>query len=481
MSGLDDNLFLNAQRESESLKERLLELYLLYTTSRTCGVALHTGALFNSIVDLLKNTLKVEEFCLLLRDPESDLFEVWTADDRVMAAAGDVCFRVGEGISGLVAERGEAILIQDVSREPRFLNYKGTMPDIGAFLSVPLVGSDGKVFGVLNIHKAATGGFREQDKDFYCAVAHNLAAALERARLFEKARQEAMHDDLTGLYNRRCFQDCGARELGKAHRGRVPVSLLLLDLDHFKAVNDNWGHDRGDRVLRELAALLRANLRQSDVAARYGGEEFVVLLPDTAPAAACGLAEKLRGLIEEHLVLADDSGRRRVVTATIGVASCPDDGDDLESLFQIADRRLYQGKAAGRNRVIGADREVPQEAVGADRRLAPRRRAAWRVVGDGAGEQTVHSIDIRRGNQWITCALMDVSCRGFNGMVYFPPELGANYHCRAVLGAKNGRFRDFTVQVRHVELLDQSQYLMGVQVGDSDAGNWKTLYSSLAR
>lgn len=482
LAGLDDNLFLDAQRETESLKERLLELYLLYATSRTCGVALQTDALFSGIVDLLKNTLKVEEFCLMLRDPESDRFEVWTGDDRVMAAAGDVTFAAGEGVAGQVVATGEAILVQDVAQEPRFLHYQNTLADIGAFLSAPLVGRDGQVFGVLNIHKATPNSFREQDKDFYCAVAHNLAAALERAQLFERMRREAMHDELTGLYNRRYLYDCGRRELHKAERARQPVALLLLDLDNFKEVNDFWGHLAGDRILRELGGLLRCNLRQSDIAARYGGEEFVVLLPDTAIDDACQLADKLRRLVEEKLVL-EEGDERRAVTTTIGVAAYPADGNDLEALLAGADQRLYAGKTVGRNQVVGAEAAESPAAAGQERRIHPRRRAAWRVVPDAAdsGRSEIHSIDIRYGDQWIPCALMNVSSQGFNGMVYFPPEVGEKYYCRAVLGARNGHCRDFTVQVRHVEFLDERQYLVGAQVGDGDVGNWKELYSTLLR
>lgn len=487
LSGLDDNFFLTAQRESEALKERLLELYLLYTTSRTCSTAMQTGSLFVNIVDLLKNTLQVEEFCLMLEDPETGLYEMWTADERVMAQAGDCSFRPGEGIAGLVVQSGEAMMIQDVSLEPRFLNYKGLLPDIGAFLSVPLTAHDGRVFGVLNIHRSKPGTFREQDKDFFRAVAHNLAAALERARLFDQARKEAMHDGLTGLYNRRYLQDCGERELHKAQRQQEPLSLLMMDLDHFKEINDNWGHARGDQVLRELAELLKKNLRQTDLAARYGGEEFVVLLPDTVMADARALAEKLRAAIERELVLSDDGEQRddseqRIVTTTIGVSTFPADGDDLEELMAVADQRLYLGKAAGRNQVLGEEVASAAAADPSDRRRYQRRRTAWRVVRDSADcGKDLHSIDIRHGEEWIPCALMDVSCRGFNGMVYFPPKLGAQYHCRAVMGARNGRFRDFAVQVRHVELLDERQYLMGVRVGDQDVRDWKKLYSSLTR
>ncbi|MFH7319437.1 diguanylate cyclase [Desulfurivibrio sp. D14AmB] len=480
-SGLDDNFFLTAQRESEALRERLLELYLLYATSRTCSVAVQTNSLFVNIVDLLKNTLRVEEFCLMLRDPVSGLYEMWTADDRVMARAGDCSFRPGEGISGLVVESGEAILVPDVTKEPRFLNYHGLLPDIGSFLSVPLVDDNGRVFGVLNIHKASPNSFREHDKNFFCAVANNLAVALERARIFENACREAMRDELTGLYNRRYLLECGTRELLKARRAQAPMALLLLDLDNFKEVNDLWGHARGDEVLTGLAALLTKNLRQSDVAARYGGEEFVVLLPDTMGTGAHGLAEKLRATVAGELVL-KDGDNCRTVTMTVGVASSPEDGQDFDQLLAAADRRLYLGKAAGRNRVVGRQQEQPAIQPAANRRQAPRRPTALRALVDypeSVLPAAVRAVDIQQGREWKSCSLLNASSHGFSGMVDFAPEVGAQYRCRALSGAKKPRFLDFTVQVRHVELLAETRFLIGVRIGTGDAGEWQRVYALL--
>ncbi|ADH85737.1 GGDEF domain-containing protein [Desulfurivibrio alkaliphilus] len=484
-SGLDDRLFLSAQRESEALKERLLELYLLYTTSRTCGMAMQTSTLFVKIVDLLKNALGVEEFCLMLKDPENGLFEVWSADERVLAAAGDVCFRSGEGISGLVAASGQPILVQDVDQDSRFLHYRGLLQGIGSFLSVPLLGSDGQVFGVLNIHKAKRHGFREKDKEFFCAVAHNLAVALERARLFENVRKEAMHDGLTGIYNRRFFLECAERELHKCQRGSNSLSLLFIDIDHFKDVNDNFGHVFGDQVLRQLAKILQCGIRQSDIPARYGGEEFVVLLPDTNGEAACCLAEKLRSKVAEDLVATPPHEQPKTINLTVGVASYPEDGKTVIDLLRVADRRLYKGKEEGRNRVVGPMAQAPVAQAAENRRRHPRQRAALRVVpeslvNDWPSQPTVHSIDIMHDQKWQFCVLMDVSREGFNSLVSFEPLMGADYLCRAVADPRNGGdLRQFAVKVRHVEELADCRYLMGVQVGRRDVSAWHRLCSVL--
>lgn len=482
-SGLDDNLFLDAQRESEALKERLLELYLLYTTSRTCGAALHLGALFENIVALLKNTLKVEEFSLMLENRETGQFEMWTADDRVMAAAGDCTFRPGEGIAGRVVESGEAIMVHDVSRDERFLHYKGLLPDIGSFLSVPLRTADGAVFGVLNLHKAAIHGFRDHDLAFFQAVANNLAAALERARLYEKARQESLRDELTGIYNRRYFQDYAGRELLKARRHHDALALVMLDLDHFKIVNDTCGHAVGDQTLIQVAESLRNGIRQSDVVARYGGEEFALLLPDTDMEDACRLADKLRTAAAGGMGAASNGDRREAITFSAGVACFPEDGDTIEELFEAADRRLYLAKNQGRNRVVGSKQDPALTLAPSNRRRHPRYRAAIRMVREAAyaSAQPIHAIDILLDNQWLLCSLMDVSREGFNSLVRFEPQMGASYLCRAIFDPKTGQPRQFAIQVRHVESLADHQYLMGAQVGGHDDSKiWHDLYAALA-
>ncbi len=381
-----------------------------------------------------------------------------------------------------MVESGEPILVQDVSRDERFLHYRGMLTGIGSFLSVPLVGGDGQVFGVLNIHKAETHAFREKEKQFFCAVAHNLAVALERARLFDNARREAMHDDLTGLYNRRYFFDCAERELNKSRRGDAVFSLAVLDIDHFKNCNDTFGHSFGDRVLRELAATLKAGIRQSDILARYGGEEFALLLPETTLENACGLLEKLRQKVAAELAPEPRPGQGERITFTAGVAAFPEDGESVAELFAAADHRLYQGKGAGRDRVMGRAPRPVTDAAGANRRRYPRRRTMLQVVNDSRQvARAIHAIDILIRDRWLPCVPTDVSREGFNSLVGFEPRAGDDYLCRAVLDPRNGTSPRFAIRVRHVEPLNDNRFLMGVQVGGGDVSAWRCLYSSLIR
>ena len=193
------------------------------------------------------------------------------------------------------------------------------------------------------------GGFAPAARALASSLASQAAVALENARLHRLAERQAATDELTGLPNRRLFMRALGAEVARSRRGRTTFSVVLIDLDNFKAVNDRFGHDAGDRVLRELADVLRRVMRESDVAARLGGEEFACLLPATDGEGARVLAERIRADLADRTITLPDS---RVVSATasLGVASYPR-AKSADALLRLADRALYEAKAEGKNRV----------------------------------------------------------------------------------------------------------------------------------
>ncbi|HYO63189.1 MAG TPA: sensor domain-containing diguanylate cyclase [Pyrinomonadaceae bacterium] len=196
-------------------------------------------------------------------------------------------------------------------------------------------------------------------------VADQVAVAVNHARLFEHMQRAALIDALTGCVNRRCFETQLERDLHLATRTRQPVSLIMLDLDNFKSVNDTYGHERGDVVLRCLAETLRAELRGVDTAARYGGEEFAVILPQANFEGALQVAERLR----ERVGQTEMPGVGRV-TASFGVATFPVHAGSRDQMVAAADRALYDAKRTGRNRVCAppylAEVDLTDEPLGGD-------------------------------------------------------------------------------------------------------------------
>lgn len=182
-----------------------------------------------------------------------------------------------------------------------------------------------------------------------------MATDLEKTH--QTLRETSIRDSLTGLYNRREFDRRLRDELKRCSRYHHPLSLLMLDLDHFKAINDGYGHPVGDKVLREVTKIIKNEVRDSEeMVARYGGEEFAVIMPETDKLGAAVLAQRIRAAVAAYTFSADETHPLNV-TVSIGLAGFPNDADSTEKLIVAADRALYAAKRAGRNRVCSFDPE----------------------------------------------------------------------------------------------------------------------------
>ena len=218
-------------------------------------------------------------------------------------------------------------------------------PDDG---DLAAVSGGGRRLGLLVLE--AGGEPEELERQAVEDLARHLGIALENARLYE----QAIRDDLTDLYLKRHFLDRLGEEVDRARRYGKPLAVLMADLDHFKRVNDERGHLSGDRVLRDLAGLIRDLVRSSDVVGRFGGEEIALILPEQDRAGATMAAGKIRQAVEAHEFAPADDGPPIRITLSLGVAAFPDDADDVEALLAAADAALYDAKESGRNRVCRA-------------------------------------------------------------------------------------------------------------------------------
>jgi diguanylate cyclase (GGDEF)-like protein/PAS domain S-box-containing protein len=219
------------------------------------------------------------------------------------------------------------------------------------YLCVPLT-VQGEMLGVFCLAGApANSKHPVSQLQLAVTVSESVKLSLSNLRLREKLRAEAIHDPLTGLFNRRYLEETLSRELHRARRGNSPLCLAMLDLDRFKQFNDKFGHDAGDSFLRELGKLVRANVRKSDIPCRYGGEEFVLVLPDSQQADAEQRVEQIRVLIKELQI---PHGERVLgaLTVSAGVAQADKHSSDPNELLRAADHALYAAKNAGRNRVV---------------------------------------------------------------------------------------------------------------------------------
>ena len=259
----------------------------------------------------------------------------------------DLRLPVGVGVIGQVAYTGNAVRGR-MGEGPGHLHPGPGEPDGTALIAVPLKSSK-KVIGVLVLFERGGGGeFGEDDLQTLRTFTSQATVAVDNVLLHEETRKLSITDGLTGLWNYRYFQMTVNKEIERASRFNRPLALLMLDLDHFKLVNDVHGHQRGDAVLIELAERVRRTVRDVDTLARYGGEEFVVVLPETDEKGAVQAAERINAVVRRHPFGVEDEEPLEI-TVSIGVALFPSHGMSSAGLLRRADEALYAAKRAGRD------------------------------------------------------------------------------------------------------------------------------------
>lgn len=338
------------------LDTRLTELRQSLTRlGRTLSSSLDLDATLAVVVETAMTALEADRGLLWLFTPERDALYA-----KVGRGVGSEVGRlgVGEGVAGWVAETGAPLRLPadaDQAPPPSF-----SEPPAPHSMAVPMVGR-GRVLGVLSLHRSDPGrAFDRSDLDTLTTFAAEASVAIENVMLHQEARRLSVTDPMTGLWNFRYFQLQADRELQSAIRFGRPLSAVIIDLDHFKPINDRFGHQAGDAVLIEVARRIQGATRVPDVVARYGGEEFVVLLPGTDLDGGLATAERIRGAVADEPVSlgSGPSAALLPVTASLGVATHPVHGRTVAGLVRRADAAMYAAKSGGRNRVVGAD-EAP--------------------------------------------------------------------------------------------------------------------------
>jgi diguanylate cyclase (GGDEF)-like protein len=231
----------------------------------------------------------------------------------------------------------------------------------GNALAVPLAEAEspGTVIGIVTVARGSRA-FSSAERELFGYLARQASVSLENVDLHELVARQAVTDELTGLFNHRRFQEVVTAEVGRSKRFEQGLGLLMLDLDDFKEINDTYGHQQGDVVLREVARVLRETSREIDEPARYGGEELAVALPQTDLEGAYNLAERVRERVEALEITRLDGGGVLKVTASLGVAALPDSAGTKQELIAAADAALYEAKHGGKNRTERAPARSPK-------------------------------------------------------------------------------------------------------------------------
>lgn len=342
--------------ENKRLKHDLAitkkELNFFEEVSKTLTSSLELNDILVMIMKKVKELTKAEAWSIFLVDEETgDLVFEKTEGERTKKIK-KFRLRPGEGIVGRVAQEGIPVVVPDVSHDERFRCSidKGMHFKTKSLMCVPIK-SKGYTFGVLEVVNKTTGeSFSKDDLDMLMRIVDQAALAIERASLYQKMAELVITDDLTKLFNSRYLNRTIDMELQRCNRYHTSVSLIFMDIDYFKQINDQYGHLVGSKVLVEVGQLLIKHLRSVDIVARYGGDEFVIVLPQTPPESAAQIAERIRKVIEQNAFLKKEGYSLRI-TASFGVASHPESAKTKEDLIRLADNAMYRVKYHTRNGV----------------------------------------------------------------------------------------------------------------------------------
>jgi len=333
-------------------RRRASQLEAINAIAQQTTAVLDLKELLSKVCLLIQQAFQVAHVSVLLKDE----------DDLVLRAChGKLTPRLPEGGRlphsgpwGRALEAGRTLMENDAASTPE----AGLYVETGSRMCIPLV-SFGQTLGVLALDSDRPGAFNSNDTQPLESVADIVATAIQNAHYVERVKQLAYLDGLTGIFNRRFFELRMAEEIERARRFNTGMGVIMIDIDQFKRLNDEFGHLLGDEVLRQVSSLLHQQLRKIDVVCRYGGEEFAILLSQTSPQHSLAVAEKLRRIVERWQF----PGVPRPVTISAGTANYPEQGTTRDELVKAADAGLYAAKQAGRNRVCLAPGQAQNAAI----------------------------------------------------------------------------------------------------------------------
>lgn len=327
------------------------ELEIFHDVAKALTSSLNLDSVLQTIMEKVAAYFRPDTWSLLMVDEDKEELYFAIAVGDAAESLKTVRLKMGEGIAGWVAKHGEPLLVPDVYSDPRFAKRIDDMTkwQTRSIICIPLLARQ-RVLGVIQLINVDMRGFGDNGMLLLRALADYAAIAIDNARAVERIQELTITDDCTGLYNARHLYKTLEAEVYRSARFNYEFTVLFIDVDHFKAVNDTHGHLVGSKLLAEIGYTIKSHLRLIDFAFRYGGDEFVVLLPQTSKSAAMVVARRLRDVFRSAEFLRE-AGLNLNVRISMGVATYPEDAKNAHEIIRQADEMMYSVKNTTRDNV----------------------------------------------------------------------------------------------------------------------------------
>ena len=332
-------------------RRHIPELNIFHDVAKALTSTLNLDSVLQTIMEKMAEYFRPDTWSLLMVDEVTDELYFAIAVGDASESLKSVRLKVGEGIAGWVAKHGEQLIVPDVYTDPRFAKRIDDMTKwrTRSMICVPLR-SKHRTLGVIQLINCVLDNFSDRELFFLQALCDYAAIAIDNAKAVERIQELTITDDCTGLYNARHLYKTLEAEVYRSARFGHEFSVIFIDLDHFKNVNDTHGHLVGSKLLAEIGYFIKSHLRLIDFAFRYGGDEFVILLPQTSKEAALIVAKRLLESMREVFFLKDERLDLNV-RASLGLATYPDDAKSAHEIIRQADEMMYMVKNSSRDNI----------------------------------------------------------------------------------------------------------------------------------
>jgi len=346
------SLAVDNARIYEDLKSTLLSIEVVYDVASIIGTIMTTGDLLNTIIEAIRSKLSYLNVAIFMKDRFGRLLvRAHTGYPDIEIEKIQKEIGPNKGVTAKALRENDALLVSDIREEPLYVGNKS----IGkSEIAIPLL-ARGEPVGVLDVEKFGVNSLGERDLRLLKTLSTFISKALENAFLYEKVEKMAVTDGLTGAYNYRMLKDEIGKLIKESKLNGKTFSLLLMDVDNFKQLNDTLGHLKGDVVLKEIVNVIKRAVREDDTIIRYGGDEFVVVFPEVSKKMAIELGRRLIENINKDKRLRKLTEQSKIkISVSIGASSFPDDGKTVSTLLRKVDRAMYTAKRRGKSKILGA-------------------------------------------------------------------------------------------------------------------------------